>query len=91
MKRAKRLIIIAVVVVILICLPVIPISTAPVVPSPIYSTSMVAIVQILFSPLTVGTSYQWQWYTFAVTLILLAVGRQVGVSLLRKIEEPSGD
>ena len=85
MKRFLRVVIIVFVFVVLICLPVIPISAAPVVPNPIYSFRMVAFLQLLLVPLTVGVSYQLHWYTFAVMLILLAVGYLVGSFVFRKI------
>jgi hypothetical protein len=84
-KRFLRVVIIVFVFVVLICLPVIPISTAPVVPNPIYSFRMVTFLEILCFPITVGISYQWHWYTFAVILVLLAVGCLVGVFVFRKI------
>ena len=91
MKRILRVVIIVFVFVVLICLPVIPISTAPVVPNPIYSFRMVTFLEILWSPLTVGISYQWHWYTFAVILVLLAVGRLVCLLVFRKIGGSSSD
>ena len=85
MKRFLRVVVIVFVFVVLICLPVIPISTAPVVPRPIYSFRMIPFFELLLIPITLGTYYQWHWYTFAVILILLAVGYLVGSFLFRKI------
>ena len=72
-------------VVLICCLPVVPISTAPVVPNPIYSLRMVTLLKILISPLVVGISYQWHWYTFAAILVLLVVGYLVGAFVFRRI------
>ena len=91
MKRFLRVVIIVFVFVVLICLPVIPISTAPVVPNRIYSLRMVPFLQILLIPLTVGITYQWHWYTFVVILVLLAIGRLVWLFVFRKIGGPSQD
>ena len=85
MRRFLRIVIISSVFVALICLPVIPVSTAPVVPNPIYSLRMVTLLRILISPLVVGISYQWHWYTFAAILVLLVVGCLVGAFVFRRV------
>ena len=85
MRRFLRVVIISFVFVALICLPVIPVSTAPVVPNPIYSLRMVTLLRILISPLVVGISYQWHWYTFAAILVLLVVGCLVGAFVFRRV------
>jgi hypothetical protein len=90
-KRFLCVIIMVFVFVVLICLPVIPISTAPVVPNPIYSFRMVTFLEILLSPFKLGIYYQWHWYTFAVILVLLVLGCLVGVLVFRKIGGPSRD
>ena len=84
MKRFLRIAVVVFVFVILACLPIIPISTAPVVPRPVYSTRMVMLLEILFSPFVLGISYRWHWYTSVVILVLLAIGCLVGVLVFRK-------
>ena len=88
MKRFLRVVIIVFVFVVLICLPVIPISTAPVVPHPVYSLTVIAFLQLLWAPFTLGISYQWHWYTSAVILVLLVVGCLVSVFVWRKTGGP---
>jgi hypothetical protein len=86
-KRFLRIVVIVFVFVVLACLPAVPISIAPVVPNPTYSFRMVTLLEILRFSLTrpYGVSYQWYWYTFAVILVLLAIGCLVSVLVFRKI------
>lgn len=72
---------------ILACLPVVPISIAPVVLNATYSSRMFPFLEILWFLITRpdGVSYQWHWYTFAVMLILLAIGCMVSILVFRKI------
>jgi hypothetical protein len=85
-KRFLRTVIIVFAFVVLACLPVVPISTAPVVPNPTYFFRMVTFLRILWFLLArpEGVSYQWYWYTYAVILVLLAVGCLVSVVVFRK-------
>ena len=87
MKRFLRIVIIVFVFVVLASLPVVPISIAPVVLNPIYSFRRVTFLRILWflCARPEGVSYQWYWYTFAVILVLLAIGCLVSVLVFRKI------
>jgi hypothetical protein len=91
-KGFLRIIIIVFVFVVLACLPVVPVTTAPVVLNPTYSFRLVTSLKILGFLLTRpdGVSYQWYWYTFAVILALLAVGCLVSVWVFRKLGGSSG-
>ena len=86
MKGLVRIIIIVFVFVVLACLPVVPVTTAPVVLNPTYSFRLVTSLEILEFLLTRpdGFSYQWYWYTYAVILVLLAIGCLVSVWMFRK-------
>lgn len=86
-KRFLRIVIVVLVFVVLACLPVVPISTAPVVLNPTYSFRTANLLKILWFLLARpdGVSYQWYWYTFAVILVLLAIGCLVSVLVCRKI------
>jgi hypothetical protein len=90
-KRFLRVAIVVFVFVVLACLPVVPISIAPVVPNPTYSLRMVNVLRILGFYLggLIGVTYRWHWYTFAAVLVLLAIGCLVSVWVLRKIGGPS--
>ena len=85
MKRILRIVIIVCVFVLLAYLPVVPITKAPVLPDQTYSLRMVSTREILWFLLNRpdGISYQWHWYTFAVILVLLAVGCLVSVLVFR--------
>jgi hypothetical protein len=52
---------------------------------------MVTLLEILFSPFTLGVYYQWHWYTLVATLALLVVGYLVSRFVLRKIGAKSRD
>ena len=86
MKGFVRIIIIVFVFVVLACLPVVPVTTAPVVLNPTYSFRLVTSLEILEFLLTRpdGLSYQWYWYTYAVMLVLLAIGCLVSVWVFRR-------
>jgi len=92
-KRFLCIVITVFVFVVLACLPVVPISIAPVVPNPTYSFRMVTFLKILRFSLASpeGVSYQWYWYTFAVILVLLVIGCLVSVLVFRKIEGSSNN
>ena len=62
-------------------LPVVPVSIAPVILNTTYSLRMVSslkIIRFLFTR-PEGISYQFHWYTFDVILVLLAIGCPVSV------------
>jgi hypothetical protein len=81
MKKFGRFIIV-VIFAIITCLPVIPISTAPVVPQPVYTGKLIALIDILAHP--IGIWYKWEWHTFAVILALLAAGGLAVVFALKR-------
>jgi hypothetical protein len=85
-KRFLSIVIIVFVFVVLACLPVVPISVAPVVLNANYSLRTVSCLEILWFPLAgpEGVSYQYHWYTYAVILVLLAIGCLVSVLVFRK-------
>lgn len=93
MKKFLRIVVIPIVFVVLSCLPVVPVTTAPVVLNPTYSFRLVTSLEILGFLLTRldGVSYQWYWYTYAVILALLAVGCLVSWLVLRKLGGSSKD
>lgn len=86
-KRILWVVITVFVFLVLVYLPVVPISTAPVVENQVYSQRIVSSFEILsftFDP-PVGVSYQYHWDTFAVMLVLLAIGCLVSVLVFRRI------
>jgi len=87
MKRFLRLVIVVFVFGVLACLPVVPISVAPVVINARYSSRMVSFLDVLefYFAGWDGISYRWHWYTWAVILVLLAIGCLVSVLVFRKI------
>ena len=93
MKILLRIVIIVFVFVVLACLPVVPVSTAPVVLDATYSFRLVTVIQILRFLLNrwEGISYQWYWYTYAVILVLLAIGCLVSVLVFRKTRGSSNN
>lgn len=72
--------------IILAWLPVVPVSIAPVVPNPTYSLRIKPFLQILWFAITRpdGVSYHWNWWTFVVIFVLLAVGCLASVLMFRK-------
>jgi hypothetical protein len=86
-KRFLSTVITVFVFVVLAYLPVIPVSIAPVVLNATYSTRMVNFRQILWFSINRpdGVSYQWHWYTYAVILVLLAIGCLASAWAIRKI------
>lgn len=85
MKTFLRIVVIGLVFVVLVYLPVVPISTAPVLPNASYSQRMVSLQRIIWfeNAQLDGISYLYHWYTYAVILVLLAVGCLVGVLVFR--------
>jgi hypothetical protein len=92
-KRFLRFVIVVLVFVVLAYLPVVPISTAPVVLNPTYNFRTASLREILWFLLARpdGISYQWYWYTFAVLLVLLAIGCLVSVLVFRIIGSSSNN
>lgn len=84
MKKFGRFIIRMIVFAVIACLPVIPISTAPVVPRPVYTFKLIALINMLAHP--IGIWYKWEWYTFAVILALLTAGCLVVVFALKRFK-----
>jgi hypothetical protein len=87
MRRFLSIVITVFVFVVFAFVPVVPISIAPVVPNSTYSFRLVALFKILWFALARpdGVSYKVHWYTFAVILVLLAIGCLVTVLVFRKI------
>lgn len=69
-------------------LPVVPVSIAPVILNTTYSLRMVSSLKIIRFLIThpEGVSYQYHWYAFAVIYVLLAIGCLVSVWAIRKFE-----
>jgi hypothetical protein len=86
-KRFLSVVITVFVFVVLAYLPVVPISVGPVVLNATYSLRTVSLFEILWFPLAgpEGVSCQYHWYTYAVILVLLAIGCLVSVLVFRKI------
>ncbi|MBN1220127.1 MAG: hypothetical protein JXM69_14460 [Anaerolineae bacterium] len=82
LKKFWRFIIVIIVSAVLVWLSVIPISTAPVVPRPVYTFKLIALIDILAHP--VGIWYKWEWYTVAVILALLTAGGLAVVFALKR-------
>jgi hypothetical protein len=92
MNRTGRVIVFVLSLIVLVFLPIIPISSTAVIPEPVYTIRLIAPVQaILFLvvPL-VGVSYRWSWYSFLVLAAVVLVGVLVGIWALRKRDEPAG-
>jgi hypothetical protein len=85
MKTFLRTVIIVFVFVVLAYLPVVPISTAPVLPNATYSQKIVSLQRIIWfeNAQLDGISYQYHWDTYAVILVLLVVGCLVGALVFR--------
>jgi hypothetical protein len=79
MKLFMQIIIAIAVLLAVVLLPVVPVSSAPVVLDATYTSRMVPLRQIAWFVINrpEGLSYQWHWYTFVVIAVLLAVGALV--------------
>jgi len=87
MKGCLRFIgVFVVVFVVLACLPVIPVRTAPVVPRPIYRLKVVSLVSMFGGLFRVGSSQRWEWYTCAAIPILLGIGLAISLYISKKWE-----
>jgi len=83
-KHLRTMVVFVVVSVVLACLPVIPIRTAPVVPRPVYTLRGVSLVGMVCKFGQVGVSYRWGWYTCAVILALIVVGLVISVYVSKR-------
>lgn len=71
--------------VVLACLPVIPIRTAPVIPNPVYRLEGISLVGMTWRLGLVGISYQGEWYTWAALVALIVVGLAISVYTSRRL------
>jgi hypothetical protein len=90
MKGRLRFIgVFVVVFVVLACLPVIPVRTAPVVPRPIYRLKVVSLASMFGGFFRVGSSQRWEWYTCAAIPVLLGISIAISVYVSKKWDNVS--
>lgn len=93
MRGLWRIVLLVVLYLVLFFLPLIPMQSAPVIPNPVYrpaGQSLFQIVSWFVAPL-VGVTYRWEWYSFLVLFIVLAVAVVAGVLLLGKRQGPAAN
>jgi len=85
MKGCLRLVGVFIVVsVVLACLPIIPVRTAPVVPHPIYRFKLVSLVGMFAGLFRLGSSQRWEWYTCATIPALIGISLAISVYVSKK-------
>jgi hypothetical protein len=70
--------------IVLSCLPIIPIHTAPVIPKPIYTLRSISFLEMVWKFGQVGVSYRFGWYTCLVMLALMAAGLVISVHISKR-------
>lgn len=83
-KHWRTMVVFVAVLVVLACLPVIPIRTAPVVPNPVYTLTGISLAGMTWRLGLVGVSYRWEWYTCAVMLALIVLGLAISVCVSKR-------
>jgi hypothetical protein len=83
-KRLFAIVVFAAVFIVLSCLPVIPIRSAPVTPQPVYSLRTVSLAEMVWKFGQVGVSYRFGWYTCLVMLTLMAAGLVISVYISKR-------
>lgn len=71
-RAVARFVVASAVFLVLACLPVVPVLQAPVVPDPIYRSSLVSLLQLVGGSFLVGVRLQATWLTLPVLIGLVA-------------------
>lgn len=83
LRMVTRIALTSAMVVVVCCLPVVPVLTAPVVPDPIYRFTLVSLLQILAVGFLTGIRLQATWMTLPA-IIALAVAAFFAIRFLNR-------
>lgn len=84
-KRIRQALWCLVLFILLACLPIFPIDTAPVIPEPVFRLRLVSLARLFVRLFQVGVSYRWAWYTGVAVLVLVVAGITIGIYVSRKL------